>query len=48
MKGFAVTLVIGMVVGSYSTIYIAAPITEWMDKKLFSRAPIERPSRASA
>ena len=48
IRDFALALVIGMVVGSYSTIYIAAPITEWMDKKLFSRAPIERPSRASA
>ena len=38
IRDFAFALVIGMVVGSYSTIYIAAPITEWMDKKLFSRA----------
>jgi preprotein translocase subunit SecF len=38
IKDFALALVIGMVVGSYSTIYIAAPITEWMDKKLFSKA----------
>ncbi len=38
IRDFAFALVIGMVVGSYSTIYIAGPITEWMDKKLFSRA----------
>jgi preprotein translocase subunit SecF len=38
IKDFALALVIGMVVGSYSTIYIAAPLTEWMDKKLFSKA----------
>jgi preprotein translocase subunit SecF len=38
IKDFAFALVIGMVVGSYSTIYIAAPLTEWMDKKLFSKA----------
>jgi preprotein translocase subunit SecF len=38
IRDFALALVIGMVVGSYSTIYIAAPVTEWMDKKLFSRA----------
>jgi preprotein translocase subunit SecF len=37
IKDFALALVIGMVVGSYSTIYIAAPLTEWMDKKLFSK-----------
>ena len=35
IRDFAFALVIGMVVGSYSTIYIAAPFTEWMDKKLF-------------
>jgi preprotein translocase subunit SecF len=38
IKDFALALIIGMVVGSYSTIYIAAPLTEWMDKKLFSKA----------
>lgn len=38
IKDFALALVIGMVVGTYSTIYIAAPLTEWMDKKLFSKA----------
>ncbi|MEY4512055.1 MAG: hypothetical protein RLZZ450_4177 [Pseudomonadota bacterium] len=38
IRDFAFALVIGMVVGSYSTIYIAAPFTEWMDKKLFSKA----------
>lgn len=38
IKDFALALVIGMVVGSYSTIYIAAPFTEWMDRKLFAKA----------
>ena len=37
IKDFAFALVIGMTVGSYSTIYIAGPMTEWMDKKLFSK-----------
>ena len=38
IRDFAFALVIGMVVGSYSTIYIASPFTEWMDRKLFSKA----------
>ena len=38
IRDFAFALVIGMVVGSYSTIYIAAPFTEWMDRKLFAKA----------
>lgn len=38
IRDFAFALVIGMVVGSYSTIFIAGPMTEWMDKRLFQRA----------
>jgi preprotein translocase subunit SecF len=38
IKDFAFALVIGMTVGSYSSIYIAAPMVEWMDRKLFSKA----------
>jgi preprotein translocase subunit SecF len=47
IKDFALALTIGMVVGSYSTIYIAAPFTEWMDKKLFSKASSSTPTRGS-
>jgi preprotein translocase subunit SecF len=38
IKDFALALIIGITVGTYSSIYIAAPFTEWMDKKLFSKA----------
>jgi preprotein translocase subunit SecF len=31
-------LTIGFVVGTYSSIYIAAPFTEWMDRVVFKRA----------
>jgi preprotein translocase subunit SecF len=37
LKSFALTLTIGMVLGTYSTIYIALPFTEWFDKVLFAR-----------
>jgi preprotein translocase subunit SecF len=37
IKDFAFALVIGMTVGSYSSIYIAAPMVEWMDRKLFTK-----------
>jgi preprotein translocase subunit SecF len=30
-------LTIGFVVGTYSSIYIAAPFTEWMDRVVFKR-----------
>ncbi len=37
LKQFALTLVIGTVLGTYSTIYIALPLTEWLDRKFFSK-----------
>jgi preprotein translocase subunit SecF len=35
LKDFAFTLLVGIVVGTYSSIYIAAPITEWIDRRFF-------------
>jgi preprotein translocase subunit SecF len=37
LKSFALTLTIGLAFGTYSTIYIALPVTEWLDKAIFSR-----------
>ena len=37
LKDFALTLTIGMVLGTYSTIYIALPVTEWFDRFIFAR-----------
>jgi len=37
LKSFALTLTIGLIFGTYSTIYIALPVTEWFDKAIFSR-----------
>ena len=37
LKEFALTLVIGMVSGVYSTIYVALPITHWLDRLLFAK-----------
>ncbi|HVJ17623.1 MAG TPA: protein translocase subunit SecF [Polyangiaceae bacterium] len=37
LKDFALTLTIGMVLGTYSTIYIALPLTEALDRWLFSK-----------
>jgi preprotein translocase subunit SecF len=34
IKDFAIAMLIGIVVGTYSSIYVAAPLTEWIDKKL--------------
>lgn len=35
IKDFAFALLIGIIVGTYSSIYVAAPLTEWIDKKWF-------------
>ena len=48
LKDFAFTLVVGIVVITYSSIYVAAPITEWVDRRFFGgsvpppRKPVPR------
>lgn len=37
IKDFAFTLIVGVIVGTYSSIYIAAPLTELIDRRLFVR-----------
>ncbi len=34
IKDFALAMVVGIIAGTYSSIYVAAPLTEWIDKKL--------------
>jgi preprotein translocase subunit SecF len=38
IKDFAFTLLIGIVVGTYSSIYIAAPVTELIDRRVFGKS----------
>ncbi len=35
IKDFAFVMLIGVAVGTYSSIYVAAPFTEWVDKRFF-------------
>jgi preprotein translocase subunit SecF len=35
LKDFAFALLVGIIVGTYSSIYVAAPITEWADRRFF-------------
>lgn len=39
IKDFAFAIVVGIIAGTYSSIYVAAPLTEWIDRKMRSRAP---------
>ena len=38
IKDFAFAMVVGIVAGTYSSIYVAAPLTEYIDRKLKERA----------
>ncbi len=43
IKDFALAMVVGIVAGTYSSIYVAAPLTEWIDTKM---AKQQKKSRA--
>jgi preprotein translocase subunit SecF len=43
IKDISFALFVGILIGTYSSIYVAAPITEWMDRRFFSK-----PARAAA
>ena len=36
IKAFAFVFLIGVAVGTYSSIYVAAPLTEWIDRRFFA------------
>lgn len=36
IKDFAFVMLVGIAVGTYSSIYIAAPFTEWVDRRFFA------------
>jgi preprotein translocase subunit SecF len=42
IKDFALAMVIGIVAGTYSSIYVAAPFTEWIDHQLAKRGGAKR------
>jgi len=37
LRDFALTLIIGMVLGTFSSVYVALPLTDWLDRKFFSQ-----------
>jgi preprotein translocase subunit SecF len=50
IKDFALALLVGIVAGTYSSIYVAAPLTEWIDKRFFggsASAGARRPANAA-
>jgi preprotein translocase subunit SecF len=52
IKDFMLALVIGIVAGTYSSIYVAAPLTEWIDRRMARRSagkkkPVARAAHAT-
>lgn len=37
LQNLAFALIVGQFVGTYSSVYVAAPFTDWVDKRFFSR-----------
>lgn len=37
LKDFAFTLIVGVVLGVYSSIYVALPLTHWLDTRVFAK-----------
>jgi predicted RND superfamily exporter protein len=45
IKDFAFTMLIGVLIGTYSSIYVAAPLTEFIDRRVFGRAVKKKKKR---
>jgi preprotein translocase subunit SecF len=37
LKDFSLALIIGVVLGTYSSVYVALPFTWWLDRRFFSK-----------
>jgi preprotein translocase subunit SecF len=48
IKDFMEALVVGIVAGTYSSIYVAAPLTEWIDKRISTRGDVKKRLNAPA
>ncbi len=46
LKDFALTLILGITLGTYSSIYVALPLTEWLDRKFFVRLAPKKKTKA--
>jgi preprotein translocase subunit SecF len=47
IKDLALAMVVGIVAGTYSSIYVAAPLTEWIDKKMAAQGRRQRMAAGS-
>ena len=45
LREFAITLTVGIVLGTYSSIYVALPFTYWFDRQFFAKLAAKQPRR---
>lgn len=45
LKDFSLTLIIGIILGTYSSIFVALPLTHWLDRRFFSKMPQRKRAR---
>lgn len=43
LKDFSLTLIIGMILGTYSSIYVALPLTHYLDQRFFAKVAPKKP-----
>lgn len=48
IQDFVLTLIIGILLGLYSSLYVALPLTEWLDRRFFSKSGPKKPARPAA
>ncbi|WP_434380365.1 protein translocase subunit SecF [Melittangium boletus] len=46
IRDFAWAMFVGIVVGTYSSVYIASPLTIWLDERSAHKKPVEQPKTA--
>ncbi len=46
IKDFALALVIGVIAGTYSSIYVAPPFTEWVDRRFFGASADKKSAKS--
>jgi len=47
LKDFALALFVGVIAGTYSSIFVAAPMTEWIDRRFFGGSATQKKKKKS-
>lgn len=45
LEGFAFAMIVGIIIGTYSTVFVAGPIFLWFERRAAARAEVERAER---